>query len=167
MKSIFKITQQMLKHIHKDLQRPHQFAYERVGFVTCRFALTSNSDLLVLAHDYYVVADEDYVEDQRYGALIGSGAFRMAMQLAYSQNVGVFHIHLHLHKGSPIPSRIDLQETRKFVPDFFHVRPNLHHGALILSIDSISGRIWHSSSDHAHPINQFIFIGAPFSRVKV
>jgi hypothetical protein len=149
-----------------DLERPHQFADERVGFVTCRFALNPDGRLLILAHNYYPVADEDYLADPRYGALIGSGAFRKAMQLAYSQNVGIFHIHLHFHKGAPKPSMIDLRETSVFVPDFFHVRPDLAHGAVILSRDSISGRVWQPDDLKPHPIDQFILVGAPLTKVK-
>jgi hypothetical protein len=85
------------------------------------------------------------------------------MQLAYTHGVGLFHVHLHDHMGRPSPSEIDLRETEQFVPDFFHVRPNLPHGALILSADSLSGRIWHPEDQKAKVIGRFTIVGFPFS----
>lgn len=152
--------------MRKDLQKFHPFAHERVSFITCRFALASKGDLLVLAHEYYPVADDDYINDQRFGALINTTAFRKAMQIAYSENVGVFHVHLHSHQGKPMPSGIDVRETMNFVPDFFHVRPNLPHGAIILSLDSVSGRIWYPSGEGPLLINRFTIVGAPLSEVE-
>ncbi len=165
MKTIFRITRSLLEGIRKDLRRRHVHAYERVGFVTCRFGLVRWADLLCLAHGYFPVADEDYIEDRMFGALIGSAAFRKAMQLAYTQNVGLFHIHLHGHPGVPTPSGIDIRETAKFVPDFFHVRPNLPHGAIVLSSDSLSARIWLSAAAKPKPIDQFSIIGAPLMTI--
>lgn len=165
MKDYFKITSGLVHQLRDDLRRPHPFAAERVGFITCRAAM-SPSGLMILAHQYYPVADEDYVENKRYGALIGPAAFRKALQVAYSLDVGLFHIHLHAHRGRPSPSRIDLHETKRFVPDFFHVRPKLPHGALIVSNDSISGRFWHPDRQLPRPINEFVVVGAPLVRVK-
>ena len=162
----FKLTQRLFKLIREDLQRSHPFAEERVGFITCRFAVPSSGDLLVLAHEYYPVADKDYVDDSRYGALLGSNAFRNAMQLAYTHNVGIFHIHPHMHYGLPKPSPIDKRETAAFVPDFFHVRPQLPHGALIISINSLSGQLWHPISQRPQPITLFKLVGAPLVTLR-
>jgi hypothetical protein len=163
----FKITLRLIEHMRADLQRLHPFAYERVGFVACRFALAAKGNQLILAHEYYPVADEDYIDDPRYGALIGSEAFRKAMQLAYSQNVGIFHFHLHDHKGTPMPSMTDLRETSAFIPDFFHVQPALPHGALILSRNSIAGRVWQPNHSEPSPITTFILVGALLSKVQI
>lgn len=161
MKSYFKITRPLLDAALVDLSRPHDFAYERVGFLTCRFALTVRQHLLVLADAFHPVADEDYIEDERYGALIGGAAFRKALQLAYSKKVGLFHVHLHDHLGDPLPSSIDLRETARFVPDFFNVRNDVPHGAIIFSRDSISGRIWSPLTLKPLRIHQFNIVGAP------
>ncbi len=165
MKVHFKITGQLADDVRKDLRRPHGFAMERVGFILCKFGLAERGGLLILAHSYQAVEDEDYIDDHRYGAVINSNAFRKAMQCAYSDTVGLFHVHLHDHKGKPFPSVIDLRETNNFVPDFFHVRPNLPHGALILSADSISGRIWHRENRQPEDIGVFSIVGFPYRRV--
>lgn len=164
MRFTFKITRHLLERIRADLRRTHAHALERVGFITCRFALIGGHDLLCLAHGYLPVADEDYIEDKRFGALIGSAAFRKAMQLAYTQDVGLFHVHLHDHDGVPLPSGIDERETAKFVPDFFHVRPNLPHGAIVLSSDSLSGRIWLNNAK-PQAFHDLTVVGAPLTRM--
>lgn len=165
MSAHFKITRRLIEHVRTDIRRPHPFAAERVGFILCRFGGTSNGTLLVLAHSYQTVSDRDYIDDVKYGAVINSDALRKAMQMAYTHAVGLFHIHLHEHSGRPSPSGIDLQETNKFVPDFFHVRPRLPHGALVLSADSISGRIWLPEDRKPSIIDRFSIVGAPLSRI--
>ena len=124
-----------------DLLRPHPFAAERVGFIACKPA-ASRSGTLLLAADYRPVADEDYVPDMRVGAMMGPAAIRKALQWAYNVRLSIIHVHLHDHDGAPGFSTTDLRETAKFVPDFFHVRPDLPHGALVLSRDSAIARCW-------------------------
>jgi hypothetical protein len=165
MKSWLKITHRLLDEIRIDLRRPHRFAVERVGFVLCRFAHTPTRTLLILSCDYHPVADDDYIDDNHYGAVINSAAFRNAMQLAYSRSVGLFHVHLHEHTGRPVPSNTDMRETSAFVPDFFHVRPHLPHGALILSSDSLSGRVWRPDKQIPRAIDRFSIIGFPLSQI--
>ena len=161
MKVQLRITGSLIEKARADLARRHTYAHERVAFVTCKFGGLSNGDVVMLAQAYYPVADDDYVRDPRFGALIGSGAFRKALQVAYTDKVGLLHTHLHPHLGVPRPSRIDLQETAKFVPDFFNVRPTLLHGALILSLDALSGRVWTSAQRPPTPIAQITIVGAP------
>lgn len=161
----FKITRRLIEQIRIDIRRPHPFAAERVGFVFCRFGGTSCGTLLVLAHSYQPVSDRDYIDDVNYGAVINSDAFRKAMQMAYTHAVGLFHAHLHEHSGKPSPSHIDLQETNTFVPDFFHVRPRLPHGALVLSADSISGRTWLPRDRKPSIIDRFSIVGAPLGKI--
>lgn len=160
-----KVTRAMLDEMRVDLRRRHPFALERVGFLACRFAQTPSTKVLVLAARYEPVADEDYIDEPGYGALIGSAAFRKAMQLAYSQRLGQFHVHLHEGRGKPRPSGIDLRESSRFVPDFFHVRPDLPHGILILSSDSLWGLTWLSARREPTPISGFRIVGLPMERI--
>jgi len=165
MKTHFKITRRLLEHVRTDIRRPHTFAAERVGFIVCRFGSASGRTLLVLAHSYQSVADRDYIDDVNYGSVINSDAFRKAMQMAYTHAVGLFHVHLHEHSGRPSPSDIDVRETNKFVPDFFHVRPSLPHGALVVSADSISGRVWLPKDRRPSIIDRFSIVGAPLCTI--
>ncbi len=141
MKTIFKATGSFLDDVRKDLARPHKFAAERVGFIAVRAASAKNS-LVLLAQAYHPLTDEDYVNDQSVGAMMGQEAIRKALNVALLESAGMFHIHMHEHRGRPSFSRTDLREQLKFVPDFFKVRPQLPHGAIVLSHDRAAGRVW-------------------------
>jgi hypothetical protein len=140
-KTIFRATSSFLDDVRRDLNRPHPFASERVGFITTR-AAGGRGYVLVLAQNYHPVADDDYLPDLYVGAMMGSEALRKSLNLALLQKVGVFHVHLHGHEGRPWFSQVDLREQVKFVPDFFKVRPDLPHGAIVLSYNKAAGRIW-------------------------
>ena len=125
MKMTLRITRILLDDIRRDLERPHEFASERVGWVFCRFGSTNSAGLLVLAHEYMPVADDHYIDDGRFGALIGAAAFRRARERTLDDALGIFHVHMHAHAGPASPSAVDLTESRKFVPDLFHVQSTL------------------------------------------
>lgn len=161
MKITLKITQRLLNEIRLDLRRRHSFAAERVGFVACRFGMSATKKLMILAFQYVPVADEDYVKDYGYGALLGPEGFRKAFQFAFSNDVGIFHVHLHDHEGKPGFSGIDKREMAKYVPDFFNVRPDLPHGALVLSRDSLTGSCWIGRTSRGIPIRDLQIVGAP------
>ena len=141
MKVIFRSTQRLLQDIRRDLVRPHPFAAERVGFISIRAAGTRDS-LVLLAEGYNPVADDDYVDDATVGAMMGQEAIRKALNVALLQPVGMFHVHMHEHKGRPVFSHTDRREQLKFVPDFFKVRRQMPHGAIVLSHDLAIGRAW-------------------------
>lgn len=159
MKVLFKITSALLELVREDLSRAHPFAFERVGFLSCRTASLRPSGLVVLACEYLPVANDDYVNDSTVAAMMGPAAIRKAMQHAYNNDVGMFHVHIHDHSGTPRPSETDLHETAKFVPDFWHVKPQMPHGAIILSRDSISGRCWYPERKKPFSISRFKIVG--------
>ncbi len=155
-----KITEQLRDRVFADLLRPHPFAAERVGFISCRPAV-AGSGVLLLASGFHAVADDDYLPDLRVGAMMGSAAIRKALQLAYGEQISMLHVHLHDHLGQPGFSRTDLRETEKFVPDFFHVRPELPHGALILSRDSAVARCWMEKARRPIWADKITIVGSP------
>lgn len=158
MNIIFRATQDFMARVRTDLERAHAFAAERVGFITVR-ATSSKEQLVLLAHHYYPVADDDYLYDDSVGALIGQESFRKMLEIALLQPVGVFHVHQHLFPGRLWFSRVDLTEQVKFVPDFFKVRANMPHGALVLSPDAAAGRVW-LAPNRIERIAEFNVIGA-------
>jgi len=143
-----------------DLARPHPFAAERVGFLSCKAAETL-SGLVILAAAYLSVVDEDYLPDWSVGAMMGPDAIRKALQYAYNSASSMFHVHLHNHEGMPAFSTTDLRESGKFVPDFFNVQPSLPHGAIILSQNSAVGRCWYRSMQAPVWISKITFVGSP------
>lgn len=138
MKAVFKIHQALMRTIQEDLALSHERAHERVGFVACRAAQIEDG-VMVLAESYYPVDDENYLEDTSVGALINGSAIRAALQISLNKNVGMFHVHMHEHFGNPRLSRVDLEDSRKLIPDFFNVTPFMPHGTVILSKDRAFG----------------------------
>lgn len=165
MRILFKITKRLLGEVKAQLGRPHPFASERVGFLLCRVGLLEDGGVVVLSHILHTVADEDYLDDSSVGAMMGPDAIRKALQTSYSQQASMFHVHLHLHKGRPRFSRIDEEETAKFVPDFWNVQPDLPHGAIVFSEDSACGRCWIPGQEAPLEISQFAVVGVPMRKL--
>ena len=166
MRVAFKINRALLNNVLDDLHRSHPFAAERVGFLSCRVGRLEPSGWVVLAHDFHSVADNDYLRDPTVGAMMGPAAMRKAMQIALNNDVCMFHVHIHGHRGQPSFSGVDLRETAKFVPDFWHVRPHLVHGAIVLSLDSATGLCWHPKYSKPFRFSDFSVVGAPMSIVR-
>lgn len=154
----FRATSAFLAKVRKDLMRPQAFAHERVGFITARAALGAEG-LVLLAENYYPVADEDYLHDPTVGAMIGQEALRKALELALLKGVGVFHVHMHGLSDRVWFSAVDLREQVKFIPDFFTVCPQMPHGAIVLNAKTAAGRVWLSASEIAN-INVFDELGS-------
>lgn len=166
MRICFKLPVSLLAAIKSDLARPHPFAHERVGFLACRVGGLKPSGLVILASRYLTVTDSDYVEDDTVGAMMGPAAIRKALEFAYNNPVSMFHVHLHNHLGQPGFSDIDLKESAKFVPNFWHVRPAMPHGAVVLSKNSAWGLCWYSEARRPLPMTEFIFVGTPMRLVR-
>lgn len=164
MKVRFKITQALLNDIHSNLERPHPFAYERVGFISAGIS-TVGKDLLILAREYQPVEDNDYLPDSSVGAMMGPQAINKALQWAMDGNGNaLFHVHSHGGTGLPAFSGIDLRESAKFVPDFFKVAPKFAHGVIVLSSEEAIGKVWFSPKESQALIEEFSVIGAPLRK---
>jgi hypothetical protein len=157
MNIIFRATDELMRSVRQDLMRPHPYAHERVGFITVR-ATSTDQALILLAQDYHPVADDEYLRDSSVGAMIGQEALRKALEIALLNPVGIFHVHMHLFPGRLWFSRTDLREQLRFVPDFFKVRPNMPHGALVLSPHTAAGRVWFAA-DRIERIAEFNTMG--------
>jgi hypothetical protein len=155
-----KILQSLLNDIHRDLSRPHAFAYERVGFISCSIGTADDAAVVLLVRDYHPVADDHYKQDASAGAVIDRSAFRIALQIALSKSACMFHIHRHEQIGKPWFSGIDLRENARFVPDFWNVKPELPHGAIVLSHDSASGLCWYPGRPRPIRIAEFWAVGS-------
>jgi hypothetical protein len=166
MKTILKITADLLDQINQDLQRPHPFAFERVGFILCRPARLEPEGWILLAWGYHTVADDDYVDDYSVGAMMGPGAIRKALQLAFNDPLSIVHVHLHDHSGKPGFSKTDAEESARFVPDFWNVRPSLPHGAIVLSRDSAYGFVWEPTRRRRVPLDETSIVGAPMRLIR-
>jgi len=164
MNTALRIDRKLLAQVHKDLNRPHAFAFERVGFLACRTAAVE-AGVLLLAHEYLPVADEDYDDEPAFGATMGSDAIRKALQHALNNDVAMVHVHRHEHRGVPRFSGVDIVESAKFVPDFWKVRAGVPHGALVLSHDAMYGTCWDPKTRLPVPISQYSIVGRPLGLV--
>ena len=163
---IFKIPRELQIAVHRDLSRPHRFAWERVGFLSGRIGPLEWEGVVILAHGYHPVDDNDYIESEEASAMMGSAAIRKALQFAHSNQTSMFHVHRHVHLGKPWFSDLDLHESAKFVPDFWNVCPKLPHGALVLSMNSSAGMCWHPDDLAPLPITEVIVVGAPMEVIS-
>jgi len=155
-----RILRPFVDAVVSDLQRRHQFAFERVGFIACRTGTIDGGSLL-LPTRYDPVLDADYLPDDSVGARIGSNAIRRAMQEALENDVTILHVHFHGHNGNPSMSRVDEVESRKLIPAFFNVRPNRPHGALILSRDSAALWMWKGKEERPVSVDDISIVGNP------
>ena len=161
---IFRAPSDLWETVRRDLERPHPFAAERVGFLVCRAAKLAGEGLAILATAFDSVADEDYLDDPSVGAMMGPTAIRKALQRAYNngaEDLSIFHVHMHEHRGLPGFSPIDVRENKKFVPDFFNVAPVMPHGAIVLSRNQAAGLCWYAQHAVPVPIDRFASVGAP------
>lgn len=161
----FKITRKLLDEVRRDLDRRHPFAAERVGFISCKVGALPAGGVVILAHAHHPVEDDDYLDDPTVGAMMGPGAIRKAMQRAYNENVSMFHVHMHDHLGTPWFSKIDIREAKKFVPDFWNVRPEMPHGALVFSMDSVAGLCWLPQTHQVEMVSKISIVGAPLINI--
>jgi len=155
---IYRSTDQLMAEVRRDLVRKHPFAEERVGFISVKAAQTQDG-LLLIADNYFPVADNDYLYDDTVGAMMGAEALRKALNIALLNQVGIIHVHMHLYPGRLWFSRTDLREQLKFVPDFFKVRRNMPHGAMVLSPFTAAGRMW-LAPDIIERIAEFNTVGS-------
>jgi hypothetical protein len=64
MKATLRIPRRLLVEMEHDLDRPHEFARERLGFVLARWAQAAG-ELVVIPFEYISIADENYIDDAR------------------------------------------------------------------------------------------------------
>lgn len=129
------IPKELKETINTDLSRSHNHAYERVGFVLTRTHWTGNK-VIILAYDYRSVTDEDYIRDDDVGARINSKAIKRAIEIAYSENCGIFHVHSHNHFGKPTESQSDSDGIRPMMESISRINKKQLFGYLILSQSS-------------------------------
>ena len=164
MKFHLRLLTSLLSDIHADLSRPHAFAAERVGFLTCGAAQIESENLLLLGETWHVIDDENYVDDPTAGATIGGRAFRNVLQLAFREPTCILHVHRHDHRGRPRFSRTDERSMCEFVPGFFNSCRTRPHGALVLSEDSGAGAIWLGAELGPQVLNRIEIVGVPLRR---
>jgi len=137
-----RIPGKLMTQMLADLQRPHPFAAERVGFLSVGAGTGEDGEALVIGGEYRAVGDHDYLHDDDVGARIGAEAIREALQWALASGRGVFHVHMHPHRGAPDFSFTDATELPRLVEAIRRGTPAAPHGMLVLSRDSANAWVW-------------------------
>jgi len=161
MKVRVKMLRGLNERMRKDLVRRHEFAYERVGFVSAKLGNTSGDEPLVLFTDYYPVGDDQYVDDPHCGARINSDAIRGAMQHVLDCGDGLFHVHSHGGRGKAAFSSMDLEETPRIVSSLQVTSPSQAHGMLLLSNDHCIAHVWLPGNTEPTVADRVSIVGYP------
>ena len=147
---MIRIPEALVSEILQDLQRPHPFAHERIGFLFAGIGTTSEGGALALAKRYRPVMDEHYLhsDDPRVGAAINESAIRAARQEGLTTGDGIFHVHLHSWSGDPGFSHVDLEGYEKLIPSFVPMAPRSAHGAIVFSLNDAAALVrWPGRKD--------------------
>lgn len=163
MKLVVKLSGPLYSEIKADLARPHQFAFERVGFVHGRLTDGASCKLLLLT-TYHAVPDSHYIDDASVGARIGPDSVAWAMRAAYrgrATGEGLFHVHVHAHRGEPMMSATDARELPALVPGLQAVSRDCAHGIIILSDDHGASWVWLPYATEATRVDALNVVGVP------
>jgi hypothetical protein len=153
-----RMPQLLAASIHADLDRPHDVAHERVGFIACRVTRGRDTRAL-LAYAYLPVEDTHYLPSDEMGALINADAIRAAMQVAFRDKCAIVHVHRHDHPGVPGFSHVDRTENAKLIPTFWNVSGRMPHGAMVLSLDRAYGEVWDPTDRQACEFTRISSVG--------
>jgi len=156
-----RFLRQLYVRVREDLARRHQFAYERVGFLSARLGNQKGAEPFVLFTNYYPVPDDEYIDDRYSGARINSNAIREAMQRVLDTGEGLFHVHCHAHRGRPGFSSMDLEETPRIVSSLRIACPKQAHGMVLLCNNHCIAHVWMPGSDKPIVADRVSVVGYP------
>jgi hypothetical protein len=149
-----------------DLDRPHPFAAERIGFFSTSFGSAGRDEWVVCLTRYHSIPDDHYVDDPRAGARINSRAIRAALQRILDEKSGQLHVHLHWHLGRPHPSHMDQEELPPLAQSMCATANNQVHGGLILSRDAAFADLWLPGHADPKPAAHVTVVGFPMRFLK-
>ncbi len=144
-----------------DLDRPHPFAAERIGFFSTAQGKAGRDECVVCVTRYHPIPDTHYVNDPFVGARINSQAIRAALQRILDEKSGQLHVHLHWHVGRPHPSRTDREELPPLVQSMCATAGDQVHGGLILSRDGAFADLWLPGQAEPKPAARVTVVGFP------
>ncbi|MBW7894134.1 MAG: ThiF family adenylyltransferase [Opitutaceae bacterium] len=159
MNPIVKIPRTLLHAALADLERPHQFAGERLGFFSFRQSLDASEPLL-LCFTYHSIPDEQYIEDYSVSGRISGAAIQAAMERAYKTGAGQIWVHTHGRKGIPGVSPTDQESGPKVVKSCANAQSRTLHAWAVISEHGICGQV-RDIDGTFHPLRRLAVIGWP------
>jgi molybdopterin/thiamine biosynthesis adenylyltransferase len=113
---------------------------EGAAFVLCGESTSLSLDKL-LSHEVVPILDEDFLRRESHGLSIRSHALVRIAKRAQRERLAVIFVHSH-PDGAPHFSSQDDREEERLLPFLFaRVRTHLH-GTLVLTRDTIAGRVY-------------------------
>lgn len=161
MKALIRIPDACYSAALDDLQRPHPFAAERIGFFSTACAGAGSDELVVCVTRYHAIPDDNYVDDPMAGARINSRAIRAALQRILDEKSGQLHVHLHWHRGKPIPSHMDHVELPPLARSLAAADASQVHGGLILSQNAAFASLWLPGKARPQGSRRTVVVGFP------
>jgi ThiF family len=160
-----RIPKAIYEQAYHDLLRPHEFAFERIGFFCSKSKYLNSETVLITITKYLVIHDQNYIEDNSVGARINSAAIRSAMQNALDNKCGIFHVHMHEQTGKPGLSHTDREEIPDVIESFYNVNQNQAHGLIILSKNSAIAEVkLHGQKQRVVP-ESISIVGYPMQQI--
>lgn len=139
---IIRIPNKLLSQINADLERPHKFASERVGFVGSRHKMLKTGTLIIFVTEYFPVPDEQYINDLEVGARINSKAIREGLQRILDNRFGSFHVHYHsFSRNIPEFSFADMEDNPEIIKSFGFADKSQVHGMIVLGKNGINALV--------------------------
>lgn len=158
-----KIPASLLAEIKNDLRREHAHAYERAGFLFGKRVIAKPDTHIVYLNQYMSVDDRNYVVDPSVGARINSQAITKAMQHAYTEKKGMFHVHLHDFDFSDLPgfSGTDEDELPPIAKSGLNFVPDEFHGIIVLGNSAINAVVFKKGIELPIKPSQISVLGYP------
>lgn len=159
MKPWVKIPRGLLSMALDDLERPHDFAAERLGFFSFRQSLDRDAPLL-LCSEYHPIPDNQYVADHTCGGRIGGKAIQAAMGRSYRTGSGQMWVHTHGRRGYPGASGTDRREGPRVVQSCVNAQPSVLQAWAVISEEGICGQV-RIADGKLHELSKLSVIGWP------
>jgi molybdopterin/thiamine biosynthesis adenylyltransferase len=156
-----KIPRRLFDAAISDLNRPHDFASERVGFFSTKTTRAADV-LLVHCISYHSIADNQYLRDRSVGARIGPKAITDAMERCV-EGVGQLHVHAHGGRDTPAPSHTDNKELPGVARSFWNVQRAQVSGWGILTSDSAWMSAFISADSDGETECDIVIVGSPLT----
>lgn len=161
--TVLRLPKCLYEAMTQDLNRPHPYASERVGFFsTSTISAGEHFDIITIT-GYHVIPDDEYINDRSVGAKINTQAIRSAMERIIQTGNGCLHVHLHSHDGKPTPSGTDLKSLPDISRSFLNANPETVCGYLIISNDNFFCSVYEENKKNPVKVDQMTIIGNPMN----
>ncbi|MBG59186.1 MAG: hypothetical protein CMJ16_01885 [Peredibacter sp.] len=135
------ISQELFNKVISDLNRRHEFAFERVGYLMGTF----DGETLVF-DDWLSFDDEHYVNNDEVGARIGPEGMSLLMKTVFKTKKNFFHTHIHDFQTIPMASFVDERSWKEVNPALYDFSDKSPHGGIIIGKKCTLIKYWKDNS---------------------